>query len=397
MLCVRSTLCSVSFVMRFLNIDYKFLMMHNCRQLISRVLASCKSCWLAEPQLAADVSTKLLADLRQLLPPPQPPAAAAAATTSTDTKRQETEHSARSDELKDSTSVEEAPREHADQVLDEQQQQQQGEGDSQEQQQKFLALLSCLVAILHAAGSLPSCQNLVADAAALMATAHERCCVESDAAASAAAVAACEAAASLASLMLVLWQSTAADAAAGAAAARHESSEQAVSSGGAAAATLEAVQDDSSGDSAELSSAAEIDNSSISSSTAAQKSTQDESSGKATELASSAECSSCSSSSSTAAVVFSSAWAAVLRTLKLQQLSKEDATALLDSMSKAVEGLHTLSKQQQQQQQQWLQELCGELPVQLFRETLHFRWVRCRACVSNFKLLPLSSNRSCCW
>jgi hypothetical protein len=81
--------------------------------------------------------------------------------------------------------------------------------------------------------------------------------------------------------------------------------------------------------------------------------------------------------------VFNSAWAAVLHTLKLQQLSNEDAAALLDSMSRAIAGLASLYKQQQQQQQQQqrLQDLCVELPVQLFSDTLHLRWaavMRCR-------------------
>jgi hypothetical protein len=288
------------------------------------VLASCKACWLAEPQLVRDVSSKLLADLQQLLPPLPAADEATTASAAADSRQQQQrneKHEHKPKEPAPATST--AEDDSSEQVQDEQQE----EVDRQEQQQKFMALLSCLVAILHAAGGLPSCRGLVGDAAALMAMAHERYSLNS-----AEDVSACEAAASLASLMLVLWHAAAGDVAAGAATGGRSDSDV----------TAAGVQGSSS-----------------------------------------------SSSGTVVAGVFDRAWAAALRTLRLELLSNEDAVVLLDSMGKAISALCMLSKQQQQQQpqpgeageqqqqetqqQEWLQSLCLTLPVQLFSDTVHLR------------------------
>lgn len=100
-----------------------------CRQLLTGVLASCKPCWLAEPQLLQDVSSKLLVDLQQQL------------TAWTATSQQAVTA-----------------------ALD--------HGQQEQEQQKFLALLSCLVAILHAAMCEPGCQHVVMESASLLLSAH---------------------------------------------------------------------------------------------------------------------------------------------------------------------------------------------------------------------------------
>lgn len=303
-----------------------------CRQLIRRVLSSCKPCWLAEPQLVADISSKLLADLQQLLPsqpaseptvagPQDVAVAPAAAAGDDDAQFVRKGAGPEAGECGVGSEADTAP----------QQQLEQDEQQHQEQQHKFVALLSCLVAILHAAGRLPHCQGLLADTATLMAIAHDRCCAASSSSST-------EAVTTLASLMLVLWQSIAsahvADEAVAAAATASEGGDNVAESSAAAAAA---------------------------------GNNRGKLEGGAGEAGATCEAAAAGSSSRMPDMLWQ-AWAAVVRTLHLPLLSGDGAVGLLESVSSAVAGLADV----QQAGQQWLQ-LVHSLPARLFDDTLHLR------------------------
>jgi hypothetical protein len=170
------------------------------RQLIYRVLGAFKPGWLAEPPLVLEVGSKLLTDLRHLLPPPPP--------------RQPQQQQAQAlPATAEEGGAAEAPG---------QEQQQSQPQQSQQELQKLLALLSCLVAIVRTVVSSQECQGLLADTVAFMVAAHERfAALAADAGAGRCEPATHDwtsAAASIASTLLALWEAAAAVVPAGSAA-----------------------------------------------------------------------------------------------------------------------------------------------------------------------------------
>eukprot|EP00775_Hariotina_reticulata_P008457 gene8457-8641_t len=151
------------------------------RQLVTRVLYACKPCWLAEPQLVLDVGSKLQADLQQLMMSLTPSAA-----------DQVLDHHA------DDGAMQAAAVTGVDAPTDQQ-------GSKDQEQQKFLALLSCLVAILRAAAGMLAIQELLEHTAQLMISAHQKYIRQGIPNADS-----CHVAAQLSCLMLALWQSNAA-------------------------------------------------------------------------------------------------------------------------------------------------------------------------------------------
>lgn len=171
-----------------------------------------RSSWLAEPQLAVEVCSKLLADLKHLLPaqptPPlsQTPVPAAAAAAGQEQQVQGDGSSSDSGGV-DTDGVAAGGGSSAGQqpsaLLNQQQQQQQ-----HTQVHKLLVLLSCLVAILKATAGSQGADRLVAGTVALIESAHS--CVSAHAAVAADGVLPdsswSAAATSLAGSMLALWE-----------------------------------------------------------------------------------------------------------------------------------------------------------------------------------------------
>lgn len=356
-----------------------------CRQLISRVLVALRPSWLAEPQLAAGVSSKLLNDLKQLLPAavqPSPVAAAAPAAAPAGSGATQAAPDSLSGEQPDAVTAASADVPEQQPAQDEQ-----GRPQIQQQQQqvqKMLALLSCFVAILKATCGTPGHQKLAGDAIDFLETAHERLC--SLAAAAAAAgdwpdSTWASAAASLADSMLALWEALGSD--------QLTAASAAADSDGRAAATVADGRADASNDT----------EGSLGESAAAGTAHEAAASSAGVDVAIPAAGAAGATPALDVTAVSHRAWTLVLDTLQLQLLSAEDAVGLLSSVSGALTWAlavtgdssadgHGLQEQQQHaQQQQQLQArtramhlVPHDLPMQLWQATQAHRYA-CACCM----------------